>query len=455
MENLKKVKKIKKINNNKYMRTKIKLISITKLKSGKKKYEAKFEVTKSNSKISKKSTKFGAKGMSDYTIHKDKDRRNRYITRHTKDLRTNDPTRAGFLSMYILWNKPSYRSSLADYKKRLNTYNRTGKFPRGIPNSPLKNKFGNEYNSFGNEYNSFGNDYFYNLPPDLQRYIYQLAYIVPIIKERIKYINDKKALIEFWTPSDTDKKKLANIYSYDPRYDLTVETLTKINNFIKTVKNLDEFKEIVGNFIAGYCETIYDPSPTTTAQSNLERSKELITDILQIKFSIQHGNDFCENDEILRYFVMFAEDVPNENQFGKSKIPDNVLNKKLYQKIKNKIRRDVDKKNRRWGAYDSGRLVREYKAEGGKYSGTKKSRTNSKKSSNLDRWYKEKWIDACAWPKRKSCGRTKASIKSKVTYCRPSKIVDSNTPKTIQELTKAQIKRRCSKKSKNPKRIIR
>ena len=35
------------------------------------------------------------------------------------------------------------------------------------------------------------------------------------------------------------------INSYDPRYDLTVETLTKIKDFIKTVKNLDEFKEII------------------------------------------------------------------------------------------------------------------------------------------------------------------------------------------------------------------
>jgi hypothetical protein len=146
----------------------------------------------------------------------------------------------------------------------------------------------------------------------------------------------------------------------------------------------------------------------------------------------------------------------NENNFGKTKksaAPDNVINKKLYLKIKTKIQKDVKKKKRRWGAYDSGRLVREYKQSGGKYSGYKNS--YNKKSSNLNRWYKEKWIDACVWPKRKSCGRTKPSIKSKVTYCRPSKIVDSNTPTTIQELTKTQIKTRCSAKSKNPKKIIR
>lgn len=265
------------------MKNKVKLLSIKSLKSGKKKYVAEFEIINKEGIKKKKTIKFGAKGMSDYTIHKDTERRNRYIKRHTKDLRTNDPTRAGFLSMYILWNKKSYKSSLSDYKRRLNIYNKTGKFPKSIPNSSLKNKFG-------------------------------------------------------------------------------------------------------------------------------------------------------------LYF------------FGKSntKVPNNVLDPKLYLKIKERIYKDIKKKKRRWGAYDSGRLVKEYKQKGGKYSGKK-----NKTDSNLERWYREKWIDACVWPKKKSCGRTKASIKSKVTYCRPSKVIDSNTPKTVQELTKSQIKKRCEKKSKNPKKILR
>jgi hypothetical protein len=80
----------------------------------------------------KHTTDFGAAGMSDYTLHHDKERRSRYITRHIKDLRTNDPTRAGYLSMYILWNKPSVKGSIIDYKKRLTIYNKTGKFPEKI-----------------------------------------------------------------------------------------------------------------------------------------------------------------------------------------------------------------------------------------------------------------------------------------------------------------------------------
>lgn len=78
---------------------------------------------------STKSTKFGAKGYEDYTIHKDKERRERYINRHKKDLKTEDPTRAGYLSMFILWNKPTFEDSLEDYIKRIKKYNKTGYFP--------------------------------------------------------------------------------------------------------------------------------------------------------------------------------------------------------------------------------------------------------------------------------------------------------------------------------------
>ena len=110
------------------MRQQIKLIKISKApKSSRFKYFAFFN---KNGKEIKRG--FGANSYSDYTIHKDKNRRNRYIKRHLKDLKTNDPTRAGYLSMYVLWNYPSLTKSISDYKRRLNIYNRTGKFPKKI-----------------------------------------------------------------------------------------------------------------------------------------------------------------------------------------------------------------------------------------------------------------------------------------------------------------------------------
>ncbi len=68
-----------------------------------------------------KSTYFGASGMPDYTLTGDKERRRLYRQRHKKDLKTNDPTRAGYLSFYILWgDSKSIRENIKSYKKRFN-----------------------------------------------------------------------------------------------------------------------------------------------------------------------------------------------------------------------------------------------------------------------------------------------------------------------------------------------
>jgi hypothetical protein len=117
--------------------SKIKLLSVKKSNKSGKKFMATFETNGR-----KKVIHFGAAGASDYTKHKDKERRSRYIFRHHKDLGTGNPARAGFLSMFILWNKPSLQSSIADYRRRLGIYNTTGKFPTKISgyNSPGKKK---------------------------------------------------------------------------------------------------------------------------------------------------------------------------------------------------------------------------------------------------------------------------------------------------------------------------
>jgi hypothetical protein len=68
-----------------------------------------------------KKTYFGAAKMDDYTLTKDKEQRTRYRQRHKKDLATRDPTRAGYLSYYILWGEStSRRANIAAYKKRFN-----------------------------------------------------------------------------------------------------------------------------------------------------------------------------------------------------------------------------------------------------------------------------------------------------------------------------------------------
>lgn len=63
-------------------------------------------------------TDFGFAGMSDFTKHKDRARMQRYISRHKSRENWRNYKSRGSLSRYILWNKPSLRSSITDYKKR-------------------------------------------------------------------------------------------------------------------------------------------------------------------------------------------------------------------------------------------------------------------------------------------------------------------------------------------------
>jgi hypothetical protein len=64
-------------------------------------------------------THFGAEGYSDYTIHKDDKRKQRYIARHRNE-NWNDYKSAGALSKWILWNKKTLLASIKDYKNRFN-----------------------------------------------------------------------------------------------------------------------------------------------------------------------------------------------------------------------------------------------------------------------------------------------------------------------------------------------
>ena len=95
----------------------MKLLEISQSTKADKKLMAVFETDVGR----KKTTHFGASGMDDYTLTKDKEQRERYRTRHKKDLETGDPTKAGFLSYYILWGDSTSRAAnIASYKKRFN-----------------------------------------------------------------------------------------------------------------------------------------------------------------------------------------------------------------------------------------------------------------------------------------------------------------------------------------------
>ena len=73
----------------------------------------------------KKNIHFGSSAHSDYTKHKDPDRKERYVDRHKKNEnwgKTGVDT-AGSYSKHVLWNKPTLEASVNDLNKRFSGMN--------------------------------------------------------------------------------------------------------------------------------------------------------------------------------------------------------------------------------------------------------------------------------------------------------------------------------------------
>ena len=90
-------------------------IIISKSKNKDKKYSAVID--------GKKTIHFGATGYSDYSVHKDPERKQRYLNRHKKNENWNDHNTAGFMSKNLLWNKPTLSESIKDTNKRFKNIN--------------------------------------------------------------------------------------------------------------------------------------------------------------------------------------------------------------------------------------------------------------------------------------------------------------------------------------------
>ena len=65
---------------------------------------------------------FGAEGYEDYTIHKDPERKKRYITRHKeKENWTKSGIKtAGFWSRWLLWGEPTISASIKAIENKFN-----------------------------------------------------------------------------------------------------------------------------------------------------------------------------------------------------------------------------------------------------------------------------------------------------------------------------------------------
>ena len=67
-----------------------------------------------------KKVSFGASAYSDFTQHKDPERKKSYIARHRVNQNWNDLTTAGAWSKGILWNKPTISESIKNMENKFN-----------------------------------------------------------------------------------------------------------------------------------------------------------------------------------------------------------------------------------------------------------------------------------------------------------------------------------------------
>jgi len=96
------------------------LIKLEASKNPKKKWNAVFRMPKNKF----KTVSFGSPSMEDYLSHKDVERRERYLKRHARDLKTKDPLRPGYLAYYLTWSGfPQEGKPTTNKKKLIKMYN--------------------------------------------------------------------------------------------------------------------------------------------------------------------------------------------------------------------------------------------------------------------------------------------------------------------------------------------
>ena len=67
-----------------------------------------------------KKVSFGASGYSDFTKHKDEERKRNYIARHQVNQNWNDLKTAGSWSRWLLWEKKTIPEAIRNMEKKFN-----------------------------------------------------------------------------------------------------------------------------------------------------------------------------------------------------------------------------------------------------------------------------------------------------------------------------------------------
>lgn len=77
-------------------------------------------ITPDNKKIHFGAIKQNNEPYSDYTQHKDEERKQRYLNRHKNNENWNDLNTAGCYAKWLLWNQPTLHESIKNMEKQFN-----------------------------------------------------------------------------------------------------------------------------------------------------------------------------------------------------------------------------------------------------------------------------------------------------------------------------------------------
>ena len=100
------------------MPLKIKLLRVEPSEVKPYKYTAFLHMTEPDGRVREKAIHFGRQGYEDFTIHKDEERRQRYIARHQARENWENPLTRGFWSRWVLWEKKTLREAVANVRKK-------------------------------------------------------------------------------------------------------------------------------------------------------------------------------------------------------------------------------------------------------------------------------------------------------------------------------------------------
>ena len=269
---------------------------------------------------------------------------------------------------------------------------------------------------------------------------------VPLILKKgtlLYKLNDKMAISK-------SNKQIFSTGIYKPLYELTLKARNTTNSYVlstyKITKNIKLYRSSINDAMSNYS---YQTWPNNTNYTNInDFLYELRIYIRSTKSDhVIKISDEDINFKIAEYLLKCKNyKLSIENNTDEfTRTTASVVQKSPRTKSK---RKSPQKKSKRKSPQKKSKRKSPQKKSKRKLSG-KKSKPKSSNKGGLSRWFDEEWIDVCQLPKIVKCGRSKAS-RSNYPYCRPRKRINKNSPKTARELSKEEIKRRCSKKKKNP-----